>query len=866
LVRRRAARRKAVWLSILTILLVASAGLAGWWLVHRPVPRLDGQVSAPGLHAPVEVLFDGFAIPHVYARETDDAWTVAGVLHARERLWQMEVYRRATAGRLAEVFGQPALRIDKRLVALGLRRAAAREWSDATPQIKNALERYAAGVNAVVASLDARRRPLEFQLLGVSPDRWTPIDSLAIGKLMAWRLAENRHGELVRGALSRRFGPQEAAQLMDAWPSNAPTIAASGGLAAPAPAVSPPEGVRPPQGAQADAKGGVRPPELRREVEKGVRPLGPPFGASARDVALGGDDQPLPPGLEWLSNLARPGGSNSWVLAGARTASGRPLLANDPHLAVEMPSIWYELHLVAAGLDVAGVTLPGSPFVIIGHNQKIAWGLTNSGADVQDFYVEDVDMGTRRYLFRGEWLPLDVERVEIGVRGARPVVHEIFRTHHGPLIATEVEWEDPPDLKAERGRVLPHPLALRWEAGSQGETAGAFEALNRAGSWTDFLAAARRFAAPSQNLVYADVAGNIGYVLSGQLPVRAGSDGSTPVSGWTGEHEWSGTIPADRLPAILNPPAGQIVTANAEIDRAWPGVMTRDWTAPFRTARIVSLLGSRTGLNLDASAAVQADTRSEAADRILAVAEIALRSPAAKRAEADGVTALERMRQWDRKVDGRPVAALYQAFERALWRRTFADEMDGRLFQQFVEYGLSERFVGVHAILDDPTLHWWDDIATLDRVETRDDVMLLSAADAIRTLRSRFGSEPNWSWDRLHALRFPHALGGGGFPLDWFFSRGPIAMVGDTATVRKSSVDVRRPYGVVDISSYRQILDVGAWDGSRAVNTTGQSGHPGSAHYFDQNLLWREGSYRPLAYSRAAVEKARVSRLLVVPS
>jgi penicillin amidase len=524
------------------------------------------------------------------------------------------------------------------------------------------------------------------------------------------------------------------------------------------------------------------------------------------------------------------------------------------------------VHVIAAGLDVEGVTLPSAPFVIIGHNARIAWGLTNTGADVVDFYVEDVDMTTRKYLSRGQWLPLTSVKVPIGVRGqTAPADFEVFSTAHGPLVATEDDWEEPPDLASRSGRISPRPLALRWEAVTQGETAGAFDSIDRAGSWAEFLSGVRRFGAPSQNFVYADIDGHIGYAMSGRLPVRAGGDGGTPVPGWTGEYEWKGTVPPERLPVLLDPPSGAIVTANAEIDRHWPATMTRDWDAPFRTERILQMLGTRTGLTADDMHDIQMDVRSVASDHILAAVDAARKSPAFDKAEPEARLGVDRLRLWDRQVDDRPVVALYEAFVRALWRRTFADEMEPSVFAQFFEYGLSERYTGLFQIIDDPTSHWWNDIATVEKRENRDDIVLLAAADAVIALRTKFSDERRWNWDQLHAVSFRHALGGGGAILNWAFSRGPVPMVGDSSTVRKASVDVRSPYNVVDISSYRQVLDVGNWDQSRAVNTTGQSGNPMSPHYFDQNPLWSTGKYRTLAFTRAAVEKAKASRLLLTP-
>jgi len=867
-------------LSLLTLIVVASAG--GWlWHVSRAVvPPLEGQIPLPGLHAPVEVMFDRWGVPHVYARDSDDVWLAAGYLQARDRLWKMELYRRAAAGRLSEIFGAVTLPADRRLIALRLRRAAAAEWAAASPRVKRALERHAAGVNAVVSGLGRWNRPVEFQLMGIAPEPWTPVDSLAIGKLMAWRLAENRRGELVRGALARKIGVTEANRLMGGMPSWAPSIVEAANAAPAKPAVQT-------TAASASTQAGLKPGlSIRlRDPLNGGAGLQPRLSIGLRDPQDGGAglqpgpgrvrmairadadatlDAALPPGLEWLALTSRATGSNSWVIHGSRTATGRPLLANDPHLGIEMPSIWYEMHLVAADLDVAGVTIPGAPFVIIGHNQKIAWGLTNSGADVQDFYVEDVDFAKKRYRYASGWEPLTIERREITVRGrSRPEPYDIVSTRHGPIVALENDWEEVPVFTGD-DRPKSRPLALRWDAVARGESAGAFEAIDRAGSWQEFVDAVRRFGAPSQNFVYADVAGNIGYAMSGELPVRAAGDGSVPTPGWTGASEWIGAITPDRLPALLNPPSGRIVTANSEIDRGWSGSMTRDWTAPFRTTRILAEIGDRSDLDVNAAMELQRDVRSPMADGLMDALERASQGPAMKRAEAEARTAVDRLRLWDRRVDGRPVVTLYEAFVRALWRRTFADDLDAALFAQFMEYGLAEYYAGVLPLLDDPDARWWDDIATVDRRERRDDILLLAAADALIDLRKQFGDEANWSWERIHAAHFTHPLAAGGRMLGWFFSRGPVPVTGDSWTVQKNSVDRRQPYGVGDVASYRQVIDVGAWDNTRAVNTTGQSGHARSPNYFDQNRLWARGEYRRFPFSRNAVEQARVARLLLV--
>jgi len=830
------------------VLLLLTLGGGGWWWARQSMPRLDGEQTLAGLREPVEAVFDAYGVPHLYARDPEDAWFAAGVLHARERLWQMELYRRVTSGRLSDVMGEAALAIDKRFISLDLRGAAEAEWQRAQPEVRTALERYAAGVNAQSRQLLLRERPLEMQLLGIEPAEWTPIDSLAVGRLLAWRLAENHQSELVRAALASKLGAEAARQLGGRYPSDGPTVLG--------PASGRAEVGTPPAGP-------VGPASARGETGTGPGDAVTPW-LVREDTATGA----WPAGLEWLRPTAKRGNSNNWVVSGAKTASGRPMLANDPHLLIEFPPVWYEMHLVAAGLDVAGVTIPGLPFVIIGHNRNIAWGFTNSGADVQDLYLERVDVARKRYLGPGGWQPARVRRVEIPVRGrSTPEPFDVWATSNGPIIAEpSLDWDAPPAWltpsadSAGLGQVSAY--ALRWE-GVDGDTAAAFEQLNRATDWTTFVAAVDRFDAPSQNTVYADVAGNIGYALSGRLPVRTAGDGTVPQPGTGGAGWVEGAHPS--LPRVLNPDAGFITSSNNEIDRRFSGLITRDWAAPYRAARLQERLSQATGISLDDMTALQLDAQSLAAARVLRGVKQALTAARAQGAEAVAIEALEQLDAWDHVVDARPVVTLYEAFEEAVWRRTFVDEMDEPLFRRFYEWAGAERPAGLHAIIDDRQSRWFDDIATVEKRETRDEIFVLAARDAAERVRADFGSGAGQAWDRVHAATFEHALGGGSRVLSWLFSRGPVPIAGDGTTVMRVSWNRLRPFAAWEAPSWRQVLDVGQWDQSRVVLPTGQSGHRLSPHHFDQNELWRTGRYRPQPFSRQAVTGAQAHRLVLVP-
>ena len=720
-----------------------------------------------------------------------------GYLQGRDRLWQMELYRRAASGRLSELLGEATVAIDQRFLTLGLRLAAQREWERTTPDVRTAFENHAAGVNAAMA-VSRGKLPLEHQLLGLTPEPWTPVDSLAISKLFAWRLGENHRAELLRYELVNEIG-MRALELFPGSPEWAPTT----------------------------------------------------LGAIGASGAIGAPAAVYPRGLEWLSSDAH-AMSNGWVIHGSRTASGRPILANDPHLAIEMPSVWWEVHVVSDTLNVAGVTIPGIPFIVIGHNERIGWGLTNVGSDVQDFFVEQLDSSRQRYRIGDGWVPLETRRHQIRVSGRdQPVIFDVRSTRHGPVM-NAADWQEAhPGDSALPGQLGETVLALRWHPVLEGNSAAAFDGLARATNWPQFVDAVRQLSAPAQSFVYADVDGNIGYAMSGSLPTRAGSDGVLPIPGWPRDADWRGWVDANQLPAVLNPPSGQIVTANNEVDARLPYLVTRDWVAPFRAQRITQLLGDRRGLDISAMQQIHADITSGSADWILKAIAV-----------PDSITEL---RTWDRRVDERPVSLVYQAFEEALWRRIFSDDMPAPLYERFYRYTANERFAGLHAVINNPQSLWWDDRSTPNTQETRDDIVRRAADEALAGLRGRFGDPSNWRWDEAHALTFSHALSAGGDVLDWFFSRGPFPVGGDSMTVNKTTTDLRGPYATSEAASYRQILDVGAWDGSLAINTTGQSGHPRSPHYFDQNRLWRQVQYRPLPFTHKAVEAATVSQLELLP-
>ena len=528
---------------------VARVGLT--WLSRRRLPRVDGVLHVAGPEGAVEVLRDRWGVPHIYAESEHDLYFAQGFVHAQDRLWQMDLNRRLVAGRLAEVLGSDALQLDRWIRTLRMRWVAEQEAQALPEPMRDLLEAYAAGVNACAAQ---GRLPVEFALLGYRPEPWEPADTLSWGKMMSWSLSVNWEAELLRQRLVDRLGPEREAELEPDSLGRCPTII-------------------PTDSGAADAVNAAAASALGR-------------AEAARTFA----------GPSALDGV----GSDNWVVAGARSETGAPLLANDMHLGLDLPAIWYENHLVCGDLNLTGITFPGVPGVVSGHNGHVAWGFTNGFADVQDLYIEHLrhtDDGRVEAEFRGAWEEAQVFREEFRVKGAEPVTEDVIVTRHGPIINSLVG-----DFGGEA------PLALRWTSLEPDQLMVALHAMNHADDCASFREALRLWSAPIQNMVYADTQGAIAYSLPGRIPIRAKGDGRLPVPGWSGDYEWTGYIPFDELPHMLNPPKGYIATANNRIvDDAYPHFLGYDYCVGDRAQRIVELLEDRERIDRDYIQRMQSD-------------------------------------------------------------------------------------------------------------------------------------------------------------------------------------------------------------------------------------------------------------------
>jgi penicillin amidase len=801
--------------------LAGLAGLAtatGVSFIRRPLPQTDGTLTAPGLCAPVEIVRDRWGVPHIYAENNADLFFAQGYVHAQDRLWQMELQRRTALGQLAEIFGSVALDSDRFLRVLGFGRVARGEALALGDPEREAVTAYCRGVNAFLAA-NWRRLPIEFAILRCRPRPWEPADVLAFGKVMALDLSTNWTSEIIRARIVATLGAVRAA-LLD------PERAAADPLTLPDAAYT------------AD------------------------FGAGALRAAAAAEP--------FAGERDGTQGSNAWVVGGGCTASGGPLLANDPHLALSMPALWYENHLHGGDYAVTGATIPGTVGVTIGHNARIAWGVTNGMNDIQDLYIERPDPADptgARYEFRGAWEEATIVREEIAVR-ERPLRARIRVetvtvriTRHGPIISDLL----PPGATNAPDEAT---LALRWTALEPGHLQRAILALNRAGDWATFRAALRDWTVPPQNFVYADVAGHIGYALGGAIPLRAQGDGRLPVPGWTGEWEWTGTIPPDENPHALDPAAGFVVTANNRIvGDEYLHPLPGEWAPGYRAARIRELLARGSRHDAASFGRIHAD-RLSAPGRALAALARAGRLPPLPD-EPLAATARDVLAIWDGNlIDDSVAGAIAATLLVALQERAYHaiagplsmpvglgafTTLPGRAFLQRSLPRLLGALGG-------------GDASWLAPGDTTGAILRDAWRATLAALRTEQGDEiALWRYGTDHTLTLRHPLGALG-PLNRLFDRGPFPQGGDLNTVCMGSRTFS-PAGVdfYNGPSYRQICDPIDWDASRSVYPGGQSGHPASPHYADLLRLWLHDSYHPMLWSRTAIAEAAEATLTLAP-
>ncbi|MBU6529871.1 penicillin acylase family protein [Streptomyces mayonensis] len=910
---RKKGRKGRLLVIVLVLAVIGGLVYGAYWsisTVRASFPQTKGSITLDGLSGPVDVKRDGYGIPQIYASSEDDLFMAQGYVQAQDRFYEMDVRRHMTAGRLSEMFGKDQVDNDEFLRTLGWHRVAKKEYDETlSDSTKKYLQAYAKGVNAYLEGKDGADISLEYAALGFTndyePQEWTPVDSLAWLKAMAWDLRGNMQDEVDRALMTSRLGPKQIADLYPAYPYDRNKAIVQ-------------EGQYDELTQTFDAggsSGGDSGTGTGTGTDTGAGTgTGTGTGAgSALEGQLAGlqnvlDDVPTAVGVNGNGI-----GSNSWVVSGEHTITGKPLLANDPHLSPSLPSVWYQMGLHCRTVsdkcryDVAGYTFAGMPGVVVGHNQEIAWGLTNSGVDVTDLYLEKIT--GEGYQYDGKVVPFETREETIKVAGGDSKKIVVRETNNGPLLSDRDDELVKTGKKATVETAAPdrgdgYGVALRWTALEAGTTMDAVFAIDRAKNWSDFREAATLFDVPSQNLVYAD-SEHIGYTLPGKIPVRAeGHDGSVPAPGWDPKFRWTGEyIDQDELPHEYDPERGYIVTANQAVvdEDSYPYTLTTDWGYGTRSQRITSLIEQKIKdggkISTDDMRQMQLDNSSEMAK--LLVPQLLKIDVADK----DVREAQKLLEGWDYTQDADSAAA---AYFNAVWRNVLklafgnklpkelrvkgqclwvdpvsttgpADETNKvyecgqRDADQAQPDGGDRWFEVVRSLLDDPKSEWWstpDYGARKGAEKNRDDLFKRAMVDARWELTAKLGKDiDSWNWGRLHRLFLKNqTLGteGPGF-LKYALNRGPWKLSGGEAAVNASGWNAAGGYGVIWVPSMRMVVNLGDLDKSRWINLTGASGHAYSAHYTDQTDKWAKGELLPWSFSKKAVDESTSDTLVLKP-
>ena len=831
-------------------------------LVRRSFPQTAGDLAVPGLTSKVSVLRDDRGVPQIYADNTQDLFRAQGFVAAQDRFFEMDLRRHITAGRLSELVGKDGLKSDRVIRAMGWRRVAEQELPTLASSTRQHLQAYADGVNAYITKAGSPdQMGVEYSVLGQRfPDYrvepWSPADSLAWLKAMAWDLRGGYDNELTRARLSGSIAPARLAEIFPPYP-----------MATHRPILS-----------SADWT-----PEASGSTQSVASVRESPSGASAR-VALADKSAravyaEVATVLSELPVMVGRGdgiGSNSWVVGPERSSTGKPLLANDPHLGVSIPGVWYQTGLhcrsvsAACPFDVAGFSFAGLPGIVIGHNQSIAWGFTNLGPDVSDFYLEKVRGDA--YLRGRNYLPLKERTETIKVAGGQDVTTTVRQTGHGPLLSDvipEVAQAGKSALVEGKAQDSTYDVSLAWTGLIPGHTADAIFALNTARNFTEFRAAAKNFAVPAQNLLYADTQGHIGYQAPGQVPIRESStDGSPPgywpAPGWDPKYDWKGFVPFSSMPMSYDPPEGFIVAANQAATASKTPFLTTEWDYGFRSERIRDLLTATPKVTPARMAQIQGDTYNE-------FAPVLVKSLLAVSLDQDRFAkdSQQLLRTWDfTQPSGKSSSSAAAAYYNAVWRNVLRLTFDDELGDMKAKGG-SQWMQALSGLLAKPRDSWWDNRLTPGVIESRDEILRQAMVAARLDLTTKLGKAPvTWQWGRLHQLTLEHKVLGGDSvagPLRAVFNRGPWQMPGGSSIVNANGGDASKGYDVDWAPSMRMVVDLGDLDASRWVNQTGSSGHPYDDHYVDQADAWVRNETFPWPFSPSAVRAAGGDELILSP-
>lgn len=911
---RKKGRRARLLLIVLVLALIGGFGYGGYWsvsTVRASFPQTKGSITLQGLSGPVDVQRDDYGIPQIYASTDEDLFMAQGFVQAQDRFYEMDVRRHMTAGRLSEMFGKSQVDNDEFLRTLGWDRVAKQEYdTKLSAETKRYLQAYAKGVNAYLKGKDGKDISLEYAALGFSndykPEEWTPVDSIAWLKAMAWDLRGNMQDEIDRALMSSRLGPKQIADLYPEYPynRNKPIVQEGQYDEVTRTWTQGTDG----SGTPAQNSAGTGGTGTGTGSGTGTGTSGTASGIQSQLSGLYKVLEDVPEAVGVNGNGI---GSNSWVVSGDHTISGKPLLANDPHLSASLPSVWYQMGLHCKAIsdkcqyDVSGYTFAGMPGVIIGHNQDIAWGMTNSGVDVTDLYLEKLT--GNGYEYDGKVRSFDTREETIEVAGGTSKKIVVRTTNNGPLLSDRDDELVNVGKKASVDTAAPdrgngYAIALRWTALEPGTSMDAVFAMDKAKDWDGFRKAAALLDAPSQNLIYADTKDNIGYQLPGRIPIRGEGDGSLPVPGWDPKYRWTGYIDQDELPYEYNPKRGYIVTANQAVvgKDKYPYTLTTDPGYGTRSQRLADLIESKIKgggkVSTEDMRQMQLDNSSEIARLLVPrLLKIGIQDKSVREAQ-------KLLEGWDYTQDADSAAAAYfNAVWRNILKLAFGNKMPKELrvkgqclwvkptdnngpadevtevrecgqrdADQAQPDGGDRWFEVVRRIIDDKNNDWWKAPGTRTEkpATNRDELFARAMDDARWELTAKLGKDiDTWSWGRLHRLFLKNqTLGteGPGF-LQYMLNRGPWKLGGGEATVNATGWNAAGGYNVVWVPSMRMVVNLGNFDKSKWINLSGASGHAYNAHYTDQTNKWAKGELLTWSFSKKAVDAGTGDTLLLKP-
>lgn len=807
--------------TLLVIIIVFS--FISYLMLRKSLPEYNGEIKAEGLINQVEVLRDNFAIPLIKAESDEDAAFALGFVHAQERLFQMDVARRAGEGRLSEVFGAKTISIDQMFRTVGIYKSVKANYEKLNPLSKKILVAYSKGVNAFIKAAKGNY-PVEFDLLGYDPYPWKPEHSLVIAKLMGWELNISWWSDITFTQLVQKFGAEKAKELLPDFPENSPTIIPSG--------------------------------------LDGVASISSDF------IKV---DQQF---RNFTGFVGTHIGSNNWIVNGKMSASGKPIIANDPHLAYTAPGRWYFAMIRSNDWNAEGFTIPGLPAIVIGKNKNISWALTNVMADDADFYVEKIDSLGKNYFFNNSWRQLSIEKDTIHVKDTSNVVYEIKRTHRGPIITDIHPFKQ---IYPSTG-VKTAQLSMRWTGLEPSDEIFAAVSINKAKNWDDFKNAVRYFTVPGQNFVYGDDKGNIGYICAARLPIRNSNSSTLINDGTTEENDWKGFVPYEEMPKLFNPPQNFIASANNKILLNFKYHISNIWEPSSRIERIIELLSSKPIHSKEDYKKYQLDFTSPYAKKLTRYITTAFDS--VKVTDKNLKLTLELFHNWNYEMNsGSQVPTIYSRFFQYLIKNIFEDEMGVDLLKEYI-FVANVPYRIIPKLLEENNSSFFDDIRTQQH-ETRDDIIRKSLVDALTDLEKKDGTDiVNWQWGDIHKVTFKHMFHNQSGLLDKIINIGPFNIGGDGTTIFnteysfpelfESNHDLTKlhrseQYENILGPSMRYIFDFADPDHLEFILPTGESGHFMSDHYKDMSEMWLKGKYITVPLREDEFKKRTINVLKLIP-